>query len=261
MGVLGSNREIAVSLSFILFGSAIFYSIYSIDVVEGINAIYTSTYIIPNYVTAVLFDWRGFDTLGECLILINSVLVAGMVFGKGLFNREFLKESYGDKETCEDMDLGFTPIIKVLAIPMSIVLMLLGIVVILGGHITPGGGFQGGSLIAAAYVLAIISFGIRKCPINFSHKFLETLESFGALTFLILGLLGMAISGYYLFNVGGIYGMDPFPSPLGIAQNGSLNVGIIPYLNTAVGLKVLAGLSTITTLLISERIIFKNIKD
>ena len=254
------NREIAVSLSFMFFGAAIFYSVYSINVVEGVNAIYTHTDIIPNLVSAVLFDWRGFDTLGECLILINSVLVTGMVFGRGLFNSEFLKEVYGNQndkpaKNIDDMG-GFTPIIKVLAMPMSIILMILGIVVILGGHITPGGGFQGGSLIAAAYILAIISFGIKDCPMNFNHKSLETLESFGALTFLIFGILGIVVSGYYLFNFDSLFGMNIFPSPAGLE-----NVGIIPYLNTAVGLKVLAGLSTITTLLTGEKVIMKNIAD
>ena len=72
------SREVAVSLSFLLFGAGVFYSIYSIDVVEGVNAVYTNTLIIPNFVSAVLFDWRGFDTLGECLILITSVLVTGV---------------------------------------------------------------------------------------------------------------------------------------------------------------------------------------
>ncbi|WP_292461043.1 MnhB domain-containing protein [Methanothermococcus sp.] len=251
------NREIAVSLSFMFFGAAILYSVYNINVVEGVNAIYTHSYIIPNFVTAVLFDWRGFDTLGECLILINSVLVTGMVFGRGLFNSEFLKEVYGNQKKLNIDEIeGFTPIIKVLAIPMSIILMILGVYVILGGHITPGGGFQGGSLIAASYILAIVSFGIRNCPINFNHKFLETLESFGALIFLILGLTGIAVSGYYLLNIHSLFGMNVFPSPTGLE-----NAGIIPYLNTAVGLKVLAGLSTITTLLSSERVIVKNISD
>ena len=247
------TREIAVSLSFLLFGAGVFYSIYSIEVVEGVNALYTQVMIVPNFVTAVLFDWRGFDTLGECLILITSVLVTGMVFGKGLFNWDFLREVYREEDG-KDVDLGFTPIIKVLAVPMAVLLMVLGVVVILGGHITPGGGFQGGALISAAYVLAMVAFGRGRCPVRFTHRFLESLESFGALLFLILGLIGMILSGYYLFNIKEIYGIPPFPSPPGIGD-----VGIIPYLNLGVGLKVLAGLSTITTLLVSHRIVSKNI--
>ncbi len=255
------NREIAVSLSFMFFGASILYSVYNINVLEGVNAIYTHSYIIPNLVSAVLFDWRGFDTLGECLILINSVLVTGMVFGRGLFRVDFLKEVYGansanDNDNNDDSLTGFTPIIKVLAMPMSIIMMVLGILVILGGHITPGGGFQGGSLIAGAYILAIVAYGAKECPINFNHKFLETLETLGALAFMIFGLLGMVVSGYYLFNFNELFGYNIFPSPVGLEGS-----GIIPYLNTAVGLKVLAGLSTITFLLTSEKVIKKHISE
>jgi energy-converting hydrogenase B subunit I len=265
------GREVAVGLSFMFFGTAILYSLYGMSVLEGVNAIYLSSgnYIIPNLVSAVLFDWRSFDTLGECLILVNSVIVVGMVFGRGLFSLEFLKEAYGKKqdnneqqkqeeefEKTHTIDYGFTPLIKVLAMPMSIILMVLGVIVILGGHITPGGGFQGGALIAAAYILAILGFGTKNCPINFSHHYLETLETFGALTFMILGLAGMVISGSYLFNFNELFGMNIFPSPAGLDF-----VGIIPYLNTAVGLKVLAGLSTITFLLTGEKVILGNIKD
>jgi energy-converting hydrogenase B subunit I len=253
------NREIAVSLSFMFFGASILYSVYNINVLNGVNAIYIHNYIIPNFVSAVLFDWRGFDTLGECLILINSVLVTSMVFGRGLFKLDFLKEVYGtnnDNSTVDDSLTGFTPIIKVLAMPMSIILMVLGILVILGGHITPGGGFQGGSLIAGAFILTIVAHGVKNCPLKFSHKFLEVLETAGALTFMLFGIVGMVISGYYLLNIHDLFGISIFPSPVGLE-----NSGIIPYLNTAVGLKVLAGLSTITFLLAGEKIIRKNISD
>jgi energy-converting hydrogenase B subunit I len=242
------KREIAVFLSFVFFGSAILYSLFNISVVEGVNYIYTQNYIVPNLITAVLFDWRGFDTLGECMILVTSVLVTGMVFGRGLFETEFLKEVYSGSKT-EDTGLGFTSIIKVLAMPFSIILMALGISIILGGHITPGGGFQGGSLIAAAYILSIVAFG-SKTPIKFKHNFLESLESFGAILFMFLGVLGIIVSGYYLFNFGDLFGYPVFLSPAGLE-----NTGIIPYLNIAVGLKVLAGLSTITFLLTGEKVV------
>jgi len=254
------SREVAVSLSFLFFGSAILYSVYNLNIVEGVNAIYTHNYIVPNYVTSVLFDWRGFDTLGECLILITSVMVIGLVFGRGLLNNTFLKEVYMNENNKYDgygINLtGFTPIIKVLAIPMSIVLMVLGVLIILGGHLTPGGGFQGGSLIAGAYILAIVSYGLIKNPIDFNHHFLEKLETFGALTFMILGLVGMFVSGYYLFNFDSLFGYNIFPSPNNVGY-----VGIIPYLNIGVGLKVLAGLSTITFLITGEKVVFDNIKN
>jgi energy-converting hydrogenase B subunit I len=219
-------------------------------VVGGVNYIYTQNYVVPNLVTAVLFDWRAFDTLGECMILVTSVLVTGMVFGRGLFGFEFLKDTY-EKEQVKTTDTEdeFTSLVKVLAMPFSIILMALGISIILGGHITPGGGFQGGSLIAASYILSIVAFGC-KSPIKFKHHFLEKLESFGALLFMSLGFLGILASGYYLLNLTSFSGYPLFFGPLGLE-----NTGIIPYLNIAVGLKVLAGLSTITFLLTGEKVV------
>ena len=276
---MDKTREIGVILSFMFFGAAILYSLYNVSVIEGVNSIYisSSNYIIPNLVTAVLFDWRSFDTLGECLILVTSVIVVGMVFGRGLFSMEFLKENYGlyvpkengeyrldektykkekEFEEVHSIDYGFTISTRFIAIPASIIFMILGILVILGGHITPGGGFQGGALIAGAYILAIIGYGTNKCPIDFNHHYLEKLETLGALTFMILGLVGMIVSGVYLVNINSLFGIPVFPSPEGLGL-----AGIIPYLNTAVGLKVLAGLSTITFLLTGDKVIKENIKE
>ena len=47
------KREIAVFLSFVFFGSAILYSLFNINVVEGVNYIYTQNYIVPNLITVV----------------------------------------------------------------------------------------------------------------------------------------------------------------------------------------------------------------
>nr|WP_048187580.1 Na(+)/H(+) antiporter subunit B [Methanococcus voltae] len=250
------TRDIAVFLSFLFFGVAILYSIFNINVVQGINAVYTSTYIVPNFVTAVLFDWRAFDTLGECLILVTSVMVTGMVFGRGMYNTDFLKSIfYENVDTANDtnknvdsIDLGFTSIIKVITMPLSIIIMVLGIITILAGHITPGGGFQGGALIAVAYILGIVGYGITS-PLCFTHHFLEKLETYGALFFMIMGALGMFVSGYYLLNISVLNGIPLFPSPESMGS-----VGLIPYLNIAVGFKVLAGLSSITLLLSTKKI-------
>jgi energy-converting hydrogenase B subunit H len=51
----------------------------------GVSQIYNflGTHIEPNMVTLVVFDWRGYDTLGESLILVSAVIVVLIVFGKG----------------------------------------------------------------------------------------------------------------------------------------------------------------------------------
>ncbi len=252
---MNPKRDLAITLSFLIFGANIIYYLMQIKVNPGVNIIYLKNYIVPNYVTAILFDWRGYDTLGECLVLIVAVMISWIIFGKSLYDNSFLKELFKAPEVGEYITLQrwgeFTLAIKYLSLPLSIFLVGLGIVTILGGHITPGGGFQGGALIAASFILSIIAFGSNS-PLWFDHPFLEKLETLGALAYIIIGFLGMIIGGYYLFNFKTIFGLDIFPGPIA--------AGIIPYLNIAVGLKVLASLSTAIYLLSCEKVIIERIE-
>lgn len=255
---MDSKRDLAVAISFFVFGASILYSLANMKVNPGVNVVYLTHYIIPNYVCAVIFDWRAYDTLGECLVLVVAVMVSWVVFGKALYDNTYLKELFHAPESEDYITLKgwgeYTPIIKFLAFPMSVLMAALGIVTVLGGHITPGGGFQGGALIAAAFILSVIAFGSNS-PLWFEHKFLEKLEAFGALSYLLLGVAGMFIGGYYLFNFTEINGLIVFPAPKEI-----VTAGIIPYLNIFVGLKVLAGLSTAAFLLSCEKVIIEKIK-
>ena len=96
-----------------------------------------------------------------------------------------------------------SPILKIMTLPIAIIMIALGIMTILGGHITPGGGFQGGAMIAGAIIFCVIVYGVDGSPIKFSHKFINALESIGALAYVLLGLAGLALTGSFLYNIGG----------------------------------------------------------
>ena len=139
-----------------------------------------------------------------------------------------------------------SPILKIFALPAAIIIICLGVLTILGGHITPGGGFQGGAMIAGGVILCVLIFGLKDSPINFSHNFISIVESLGALGYVALGLFGLFFSGFFLYNIGadfysiipqGIVNIFHYPDPT--------NGGIVPYLNILVGLKVLVGLSAV----------------
>lgn len=137
-------------------------------------------------------------------------------------------------------------ILKLISLPISIILICLGITTILGGHITPGGGFQGGAMIASGIILSVLVYGLGNSPLELSHTYIEVLESVGALGFVIFGLIGLFIGGFYLYNVG----TDILNVVPAVIQNvfhypDVTNAGIIPYLNIFVGLKVFVGLSAI----------------
>jgi len=137
-------------------------------------------------------------------------------------------------------------ILKLFVFPVSLIIILVGINTILGGHITPGGGFQGGAMIAGGIIFCIIVYGLEESPIKISHNFMASLESAGALGYVFLGLSGLVFSGFFMYNLGvDLYNIVPqfiqnlfdYPDPI--------HAGIIPYLNFVVGLKVLVGLSAV----------------
>ena len=137
-------------------------------------------------------------------------------------------------------------ILKLIGVPIAILLFCLGVMTILGGHITPGGGFQGGAMIAAGVILSVFIYGIDGSPIKFSHLYSDILENFGALMFIIFGLVGLFVAGSFLYNVGSdISNVVPTVIRNIFHYPDVTNAGIIPYLNIFVGLKVFVGLSAI----------------
>jgi energy-converting hydrogenase B subunit I len=137
-------------------------------------------------------------------------------------------------------------ILKLISLPISIILICLGIMTILGGHITPGGGFQGGAMIASGIILSILVYGLGNSPLELSHTYIEVFESVGALGFIVFGLIGLFLGGFYLYNMGtDLLNVVPNAIQTVFHYPDVTNAGIIPYLNIFVGLKVFVGLSAI----------------
>jgi len=137
-------------------------------------------------------------------------------------------------------------ILKLFTFPISLIIICYGINTILGGHITPGGGFQGGAMIAGGLIFCIIVYGLKESPFKLSHDFLAAIESAGALGYVFLGLAGLFFSGFFMYNLGvDLYGIVPSTVKTIFNYPDPLNAGIIPYLNFVVGLKVLVGLSAV----------------
>ncbi len=240
-------RNLIAAIFVGIFSYFIIKALTDFDIVPGVSYIYNlrGPLIAPNMITVILFDWRGYDTLGEAFILITAVLTTGILFGRGVLG--------GDVSEKDSTPIRPSTIVqKVFAAPLVFIIVAFGVVITLGGHITPGGGFQGGSVIATAFFLSVVVYGFKKNVFNLSHNSLETLEGVGALIYLCLGLVGLGLSGYYLYNVGA----DLYPY-LGVGDTAtrlfsypdSTNAGIIPYLNIGIALKVLSGFCTIITVL------------
>ena len=122
-------------------------------------------------------------------------------------------------------------------------ILIFGIYVIMHGHLTPGGGFQGGAVFASGAALLIVAFGSYNIQKKLQEHQLSILESSGAVMFIGLAFGGIATVFFYNFLVGSpIFGHIP---PSGSNPGDIWTGGVIPLMSIAVGLKVIAGLSVI----------------
>ncbi len=134
-------------------------------------------------------------------------------------------------------------IVRTVAKLLTPAILLFGLYVIMHGHITPGGGFQGGAVFASGVALLIVAFGAGRVEQFLKEHQLSMLESGGGLLFIGLAFAGLATAFFYNFLVGSpIFGHVPAfgPNPGDIWTGGT-----IPLMNVAVGMKVIAGLSAI----------------
>jgi len=174
---------------------------------------------VTNAVTATVFDYRGFDTLGEEFILFAAVTGVVLLLRKSGARDE--EEAPEDRVRSDAMRL-----FGMLALAGG---SLVGLWLAAYGYVTPGGGFQGGVAIAAAFVLLYLTIGFRAWARRSSEEALDPLEGFGAGGFVVVGLAALASSMPFLANL------------LGPGKPGTLwSGGSIAFVNWAAALEVAA---------------------
>jgi len=131
-------------------------------------------------------------------------------------------------------------------------ILIYGFYIVMHGHLTPGGGFQGGAVIATGIVLLFAAYSYTDLKEKVTLGALKNSETLGLLLFIFTALLaltaGFAFFGNWLVNGGAIFGdMVAFgPNP------GDLNTGgVIPIMNLAVGIEVLGAMGVIILSMLS----------
>ncbi|MBN2213589.1 MAG: Na(+)/H(+) antiporter subunit B [Bacteroidales bacterium] len=178
-----------------------------------------------NIVTSVVVSYRGFDTLGEITILFTAAIGLSAVLGT------YRKRKAGEKVEPPSF------IVKTGCRFLFPILLLVGAYIFIHGHLTPGGGFQGGAIIASAFLLMYLGCEGKRINENTSI----VVEVLGALTFIVLGIIGLTIGKDFLFN------FLPKGEP-----NTLLSAGIIPVIYIAIGFKVGSELAGIIDHLIEK---------
>jgi len=178
-----------------------------------------------NVVGAIVFDYRGVDTLGEEFILFTAVLGVVLLLREG---RETEKEQ---EEKVELGDEVRSDAIRLVGLAMIAPAFALGLWLVAFGYVTPGGGFQGGVVLAGAVLLAYAAGSFRRYHALAPGHVVELTEGIGAAGYALIGVAGLIVMGSYLQNF------------LGPGVTGSLySGGSIPLLNWASATEVAAAM-------------------
>ena len=138
----------------------------------------------------------------------------------------------------KDSERGMSLIVKTITRMTVGLILLYGIYIVLYGHISPGGGFAGGVIIALSFIHLVLAYGKEAAFKRFSPNAASYFEGLGAVLFLATALLGF-IGGYFFLNL--LNKGEPFKL---------FSAGMIPLRNIAICLKVGAGLFAIFVALI-----------
>lgn len=174
-----------------------------------------------NLVTAVVVTYRGLDTLGEVTVLFLSAAAVGLLLAA---RRQ--RETEAQDPLKPSSELVQTAVQFLLPI-----VMLFGVYIFINGHLTPGGGFQGGAVIASGALLLFLALPNAKLH----HGIMGELESFSGFSYVLVGLLGVLLAGGFL---------DNRFLPLGDFGR-LLSAGAIPLIYVLIGLKVGTELSVV----------------
>jgi multicomponent Na+:H+ antiporter subunit B len=177
-------------------------------------------------VTAVNFDYRGFDTLGEEFILFAAVIGVASI----------LRTLRGERSRRPDDDAAGRDVpdtslpVRVTGLGLVAPVLLTGIYIVAHGHQTPGGGFQGGVILATALLLTYLAGDYATMRAVGPTWLIELAEGAGTAGFALIGVAGLVAGGAFFENV------------LGKGTPGELlSSGTIPLSNAAVGLAVTGG--------------------
>ena len=190
-----------------------------------------------NIVAGMILDYRAFDTLGESNVLFTAVCAVMLLLRVTADKRR----SAAYQLVLETDDRMYEPkndlILQKVARLLIPCILLLGMYIILNGHLSPGGGFSGGAVMGAGLILMLNAYGFRRMERFF------TIRLFRAVT--VCALSFYALSKAYSFFTGA----NHLPSIITPGTPGMIfSAGLIPYLNIAVGLVVCCTIYSLYTL-------------
>ncbi len=193
-----------------------------------------------NVVGSVTFDQRGVDTLGEEFILFGSVIGALVLLRPAPEEREVGVRGAGRV-------MSSTGLAGYLLLPIS---LLVGGYIVAHGAVSPGGGFQGGVILASGWHLLYVAGRYAALRRLVPNKPLELAEAVGGAAFAAIGVAGIGVAGVFLVNL----------LPKG-SLGSLLSAGTVPVLNGAVGVEVTSGVVLLLASFLDQAVVLRSIEE
>jgi multicomponent Na+:H+ antiporter subunit B len=192
---------------------------------------------VANAVTGVTFDLRGFDTLGEELILFVAALGAAVLLRAQRSERAAEEAAAAE----ERRGPGTADALRALGAVLVGPVLLLGVYVVVHGALTPGGGFQGGVLLAGALLLVYAAGQVAAVQRVRPVSLVEVTDAVGAAAYMLVAIAGL------------VFGVAVMDNVLPLGTTGSLlSGGTVPVLSVAVGVEVTAAVTLILSELVDQ---------
>ncbi|HEY1685318.1 MAG TPA: MnhB domain-containing protein [Tepidisphaeraceae bacterium] len=207
---------------------------------QAINANVMVQRNVTDAVTAVNFDYRGFDTVGEEFIFFVSVM-GGIVLLKQA--EEKRKKPLRDAISA-GRDVGPSDAMRVWVLGMVAPKICFGIYIVTHGQLSPGGGFQGGVILATAALIIYLGENFEMFKNIMSHPLVEVVEAIGAGGFVLTGVLAYFWTKPYLTDV----------LPLG-KTNELTSGGTIAIISFLTGIEIMAGFVLILFAFLQETLV------
>ncbi len=159
-----------------------------------------------NLVTGVLLNYRGLDTAGEVIVIFTALMAAFAV----LITHPGRGEESGPTTAALDPEPGtepesdskapppISPVVSFMVRLLTPFTTLFAIYVILNGHVTPGGGFQGGAILGGMFIALTIVLGEDKVRTLLPRRAAPWMQGAAVFAFVAIGVIGAATTGYFL---------------------------------------------------------------
>lgn len=146
---------------------------------------------VPNLVTAVLADYRGYDTMFETVVVFCAGLTVLTVLRR---TERKTQKVLKPRPQREGLDIILQNTARLLIPPMQ----LFALYVIAHGHHSPGGGFQGGVILGASFILLALAYDLKKTLQRFQEKTMLFYSALGVLIYAGIGVICLLLGKNFL---------------------------------------------------------------